>query len=244
MKTGKNFNTILKISLVFIVCLFLLPVRLFASNAKKTIAVLPFTVNNFDVDDIDEDEVGNTVARMMTESLVKTGEFTVLDYREVLNVLEKLDFDEFPEETEQQNIIIQELKVEAVVLGWIENLELTEEEGRISDWWDGDTDIDLKRIVVVAELRANLINGYSNGILAFLEGDGREGKSGVNIDDYEIGRTEYEKTLVGYAVEEALEELTVEILENEHKIPDPVAYNNNTQNPNFQEVSDDICWKG
>ncbi|MEQ8189817.1 MAG: FlgT C-terminal domain-containing protein [Candidatus Eremiobacterota bacterium] len=209
-----------KIITISLALIFLFSTGLFASETKKAIAVLPFRVNNIDVD-MDDDEASHAVARMVADSLEKSG-ITTVKYNDVLKVMDNLKLKEFPEKKELQEELAKELNAQYIVTGWIENIEIKEDDKNISDWWDGDKDIKVKRQYAIAELRANLIDGSTLTVMDFLEGKGTENKFGVNVEDYDIGSSKFEETIVGIALKSAVAELAEGIIEH----TDKTAYQN------------------
>ncbi|MEQ8220833.1 MAG: FlgT C-terminal domain-containing protein [Candidatus Eremiobacterota bacterium] len=204
-----------KIIIISLALIFLFSTGLFASETKKGIAVLPFRVNNIDVD-MDDDEASHAVARMVTDSLEKSG-IAVVKYNDVIRVMDNLKLKEFPDKKELQEELAKELNAQYIVTGWIENIEIKEDDKNISDWWDGDRDVKVKRQYAIAELRANLIDGSTLTVLEFLEGKGTENKFGVNVEDYDIGSSKFEETIVGIALKSAVTELREGIIEDTNK---------------------------
>jgi len=209
-----------KIIIISLALIFLFSTGLFASETKKGIAVLPFRVNNIDVD-MDDDEASHAVARMVTDSLEKSG-IAIVKYNDVLRAMDNLKLKEFPDKKELQEELAKELNAQYIVTGWIENIEIKEDDKNISDWWDGDRDINVKRQYAIAELRANLIDGSTLTVMDFLEGKGTENKFGVNVEDYDIGSSKFEETIVGIALKSAVTELREGIIEDTNK----TAYQN------------------
>ena len=219
-----NYKISIILFFTFLFSIFLLSTGLLASETKKGIAVLPFRVNNIDVD-MDDDEASHAVARMVTDSLSKTGQITTVEYKDVLRAMDKLDVKEFPDKKELQEELAKELNAQYIVIGWIENIEIKEDDKNINDWWDGDKDIKVKRQYAIAELRVNLIDSSTLTVLDFLEGRGTKNKFGVNVEDYDIGSSGFNETIVGIAIKSAVTELTEGIIGNIKK----TAYSNNNK---------------
>ncbi len=129
----------------------------------------------------------------------------------------KVTIKEFPDKKELQEELAKKLNAQYIVTGWIENIEIKEDDKNISDWWDGDRDIKVKRQYAIAELRANLIDGSTLTVMDFLEGKGTENKFGVNVEDYDIGSSKFEETIVGIAIKSAVAELKEGIIEDTNK---------------------------
>ncbi len=211
-----------KMSLMFIslALIFLFSTGLLASETKA-IAILPFRVNNIDVD-MDDDEASHAVARMVTNSLEKSWKIKTVKYSDVLRAMDNLNLKEFPEKKELQEELAKALNAQYIITGWIENIEIKEDDKNISDWWDGDRDINVKRQYAIAELRVNLIDASTLTVLDFLEGKGTENKFGVNVEDYDIGSSKFEETIVGIALKSAVSEMAEGIIEH----IDKTAYQN------------------
>ena len=222
------FDDFLKKTLVvlfFLAFLFTFPAN--AENEKKRIAVFPFYVNSIDVAGVSSHDAGNVVAKMLINELIKTQKFSVVQYDEVLNVLDEMNLSEAPLDEETQKKAAKKLGVEAIVVGWIERFEVSSGGGGVHIWGGYSADVDTTSADV--ELEANLVAGHSASLLEALKESGSDSDSsvGVMVDYYgvDLGSNDFYQSVLGHAAQEAVQNLATELADASDKIePPPEGY--------------------
>jgi len=190
------------------------------AEGKKRVAVFPFRVNNIDVAGVSNEDASELVAKMLINELTKTNKFSVVEYNEVIKVLEELGLDEAPLDEETQIKAAKKLGVEAIIVGWIERFEVSRGGGGVSIWGGYSADVDTTSADV--ELEAELIDSFTAVKLQSMKEGGSDTDSSLDVwVDYhgvDFGSTDFYESVLGHAAQEAVKNIAEEVENSKDKI--------------------------
>lgn len=221
------FNSNLKKTLTILLILTFISIISFnvkGEEEKKRVAVLPFRVNNINVDGVSSYQASEIVAKMLTNSLIKTQKFTVVEYSKVMSVLNELGLDEAPVEEENQKKVAEKLGVEAIIVGWINEFEISYGGGNTGSWYGYSLDVDSTGGKV--ELEADLLDSSTVEVLKSINEKGSDSDSSVGVGyDYHYidldDNSVFYDTVLGHATQEAVDKVAEEVEKSYDKIKSP-----------------------